>query len=135
MESATCCGMESERSDAWNQSEGAYTLRAMPYRRKATDSMHRASRGDSMPILGCSFGLDRKKHLRKQVLFSWLPLLDSNSAKLRIGYAFARGKAPLRGGIAPCSSLCSEQGVAMPPLQKKSQSKKHRFCGAFALAP
>ena len=26
MESATCCGMESSRSDAWNQSEGEYTL-------------------------------------------------------------------------------------------------------------
>ena len=28
-----------------------YTLRVMPYRRKATDSMHRTSRGDSIPIL------------------------------------------------------------------------------------
>ena len=50
MESATCCGMESRckpcmessRNDAWNQSEGAYTLRVMPCRAKGTDSMPRA---------------------------------------------------------------------------------------------
>ena len=47
----TKCRMESSRSDVWHQSEGRYTLRVMPCRRKATDSMHRTSRGDYIPIL------------------------------------------------------------------------------------
>jgi len=48
MESATCCGMESSRSDVWNQSEGRYTLRrdAIRLRRFRT-----RLRRDYIPIL------------------------------------------------------------------------------------
>jgi hypothetical protein len=51
--------MESSRSDVWNHGKAVYGIkpqgnaryRVMPYRRKATDSIHRTSCGNSMPSL------------------------------------------------------------------------------------
>jgi hypothetical protein len=51
--------MESSRIDVWNHGKAVYVIKpqgnarycVMPYRRKATDSIHRTSRGDSIPSL------------------------------------------------------------------------------------
>ena len=76
MESATCCGMESDRRSVWNQSEGKCTLARDAIRLRR---LHTRSR----EITYQSFGLDRKKTVRKRSFFLAPPaLLEPDDQRL-----------------------------------------------------
>ena len=70
MESATCCGMESDHRSVWNQSEGRYTLRVMPYAYGNYILAHARLHTNPSDWI--------EKRPFENGLFSWLPLLGSN---------------------------------------------------------
>ena len=108
MESATCCGMELARSDAWNQSEGERALIrasrdamrdfvAIPYNARAR-WLH-TNPSDCIPILRIayqSFGLDKKRTKRSlRPFFGWGTRIRTEEMTESESVALPLGDAPL----------------------------------------
>ena len=120
MKSATCCGMESSRSDVCNQSEGKIHVARDAIRLRR---LHTRSR----EITYQSFGLDRKKQVFR-LAFSWLPLLGSNHATK---FLQARIRSFSQKNVRPEAGCALRLGPNMEKMKKKTRGFASSYLFVF----